>query len=332
MNDFPVQAEAHIPVLLEEVAHAVSAQPNDIVIDGTFGAGGYSSRILSHSAHVVGIDRDPDVITNSQKMVDKSNGKLRLIHGRFSEMETAVDGALVDAIMLDIGVSSMQIDEGKRGFSFLRDGPLDMRMAQHGVSAADVVNRAKINDLIRIISFLGEEKHASKIARMIDRERALVPFETTLQLANAIEKLIPRRHDDRIHPATRVFQALRIYVNDELGELAKALSAAERLLKPQGRLVVVTFHSLEDRIVKRFLQDRSQTEIGSRYLPQTVVQEPTFELPFKTPVTATDAECVRNVRARSAKLRVGLRTLAHARESVDFAGLPKLPNVQGYRI
>ncbi len=229
----------HIPVLLEEVAGAVAAKPGETVIDGTFGAGGYTQRILADGANVIGIDRDPDAIAAGQALVATSHGRLTLWHGAFADMELALGDRQAHAVMLDIGVSSMQIDEGDRGFSFLRDGPLDMRMAQDGVSAADVVNRAKVSDLIRIIGIYGEEKQAPRIAKVIERERAIQPFETTLQLARAIEKAVPRRHDDRIHPATRTFQGLRIYVNDELRQLADALQAAERILKPGGRLVIV---------------------------------------------------------------------------------------------
>lgn len=321
----------HIPVLLDAVALAVAAKPGDTVIDGTFGAGGYTRRIVADGAHVIGIDRDPDAIAAGQTLVDQSGGRLRLWHGAFADMELAADGAPVDAVMLDIGVSSMQIDEADRGFSFLRDGPLDMRMAQSGVSAADVVNHAKVADLIRIIGILGEEKNASRIAKMIERERAVQPFTTTRQLSAAIEKLNPRRHDDRIHPATRTFQGLRIYVNDELGQLTEALLAAERLLKPGGRLAVVSFHSLEDRIVKRFLADRAAAGQGSRHLPQVAEKLPTFTLSFKGAVEADEAELAANPRARSARLRAGIRTSAPARADADFSGLPNLPDTHAYR-
>jgi 16S rRNA (cytosine1402-N4)-methyltransferase len=321
----------HIPVLLEAVAAAVAAKPGETVIDGTFGAGGYTRRILADGANVIGIDRDPDAIATGQALVVTSSGRLSLWHGAFADMELAADGRAVDAVMLDIGVSSMQIDEGSRGFSFLRDGPLDMRMAQSGVTAADVVNRAKVSDLIRIIGILGEEKQASRIAKMIERERVAQPFETTKQLTSAIEKLIPRRHDDRIHPATRTFQGLRIYVNDELGQLTQALIAAERVLKPGGRLVVVSFHSLEDRIVKKFFADRSDPGHGSRHLPQVAVIQPTFTLQFKGATEADEAELAANPRARSAKLRAGVRTVAPARADAGFAALPNLPPVSAYR-
>lgn len=320
----------HIPVLLEEVARAIAAKPSDVIIDGTFGAGGYARRIMADGARVIGIDRDPDAIAAGQSAIQSSGGQLRLWHGAFAELEEACGHTLVDGVMLDIGVSSMQIDDGARGFSFMREGPLDMRMAQNGVNAADVVNRAKVNDLIRIFGLLGEEKQASRIARMIERERAAAPFETTTQLAVAIEKIIPRRHDDRIHPATRVFQALRIYVNDELGQLTQALCAAERVLKPGGRLVIVSFHSLEDRIVKKFFSDRADAGTGSRHLPQVAVKTPTFMLPFKGALEAGDTERALNVRARSAKLRAGVRTDAQPRNDDDFSSLPRLPDVRGY--
>ena len=321
----------HIPVLLEEVASAVAAKPGELVLDGTFGAGGYTRRILADGASVIGIDRDPNAIRDGQAMVQASDGKLSLWHGAFADMEMAADGKTVDAVMLDIGVSSMQIDEAERGFSFLREGPLDMRMAQTGPSAADVINRAKLPDLIRIIGIYGEEKQASRIARMIEKERAVQPFTTTKQLAAAIEKIMPRRHDDRIHPATRTFQGLRIYVNDELGQLAEALLAAERILQPGGRLVVVSFHSLEDRIVKRFLADRADEGHGSRHLPQVAMRQPTFNLPFKGAVEAGEAELAANPRSRSAKLRAGIRSAAPARSDAGFAGLPDLPPLSVFR-
>lgn len=240
----------HIPVLLSEVVEALQPKPGEVILDGTFGAGGYTSAILAAGADVIGLDRDPNAIAGGLDLVKASGGRLTLIHSRFSELAEHAPAGGLDGVVLDIGVSSMQIDEAERGFSFQKNGPLDMRMSASGVSAADVVNRAKVSDLIRIFGFLGEEKQAGRIARAIEKAREKEPFTTTRQLANLIELTTPRKAKDKIHPATRVFQALRVFVNDELGELAEALFAAERALKPGGRLVIVSFHSLEDRIVK----------------------------------------------------------------------------------
>ncbi|KJS19709.1 MAG: 16S rRNA methyltransferase [Hoeflea sp. BRH_c9] len=315
----------HIPVLLREVLAALAPGPGETIVDGTFGAGGYSAAILEAGAQVIGFDRDPDAISAGAAMVDASSGRLKLIHARFSELLDHVEEASLDGVVLDIGVSSMQIDEAERGFSFMRDGPLDMRMGQEGVSAADVVNRAKASDLTRIFGILGEERHAGRIARAIESERQKARFETTRQLAGLIEKVSPRRPQDKIHPATRVFQALRTYVNDELGELARALFAAERALKPGGRLVVVSFHSLEDRIVKRFFQDRAGKASGSRHLPMVAEKVSTFTLIGKQPVTASEAECEINPRSRSGKLRAGLRTAAPAgKAGADILPVPNL--------
>ena len=315
----------HIPVLLNEVLEALSPMPGEIVVDGTFGAGGYTKAILDRGASVVAIDRDPDAIAAGASMVEAYGERLRLVHGAFSQLDEAVGAA--DGVVLDIGVSSMQLDEAERGFSFRFDGPLDMRMAQSGTSAADVVNRFKPEDLTRIFGILGEERHAGRIARMIDKRRATKPFMRTLELADAIETHIGRNPKDKIHPATRVFQALRIYVNDELGELARALFAAERALKPGGRLAVVTFHSLEDRIVKRFIADRSSNPAGSRYLPEIAALAKTFEKRGGA-LGAGDAEISANPRARSAKLRAAVRTSEPPR-GADFGlfGLPRLPEI-----
>ncbi len=316
----------HIPVLLAEVLVALAPTESEVVIDGTFGAGGYTRAILETGASVVAVDRDPDAIAAGRELEDASAGKLRLVHGPFSQLDEYAEQ--VDGVVLDIGVSSMQLDEAGRGFSFRADGPLDMRMAQAGASAADVVNSFKPGDLARIFGFLGEERHAGRIARMIEKRRDARPFTTTLDLANAIEAHIGRGPKDKIHPATRVFQALRIYVNDELGELAKALLAAERVLKPGGRLVVVTFHSLEDRIVKRFIADRSGNAAGSRFMPELREKAPTFAKQGGA-VAASDAETESNPRARSAKLRAAVRTEAPARrEDFSIFGLPKLPDIR----
>ncbi|KPF42429.1 16S rRNA (cytosine(1402)-N(4))-methyltransferase RsmH [Rhizobium sp. AAP43] len=314
-NGGPVR---HIPVLLHEVVAALEPASGKVILDGTFGAGGYSAAILDAGASVIAIDRDPTAIAGGQSMVKAYMGRLDLRHSRFSELAAQAPETGLDGVVLDIGVSSMQIDEADRGFSFQRNGPLDMRMSASGVSAADVVNRAKVSDLIRIFGFLGEEKHPGRIARAIEKRRASEPFTTTRDLANLIETVNPRKAKDKIHPATRVFQALRIFVNDELGELARALFAAEQSLKPGGRLVVVTFHSLEDRIVKKFLTERSGKASGSRHLPMVQARPATFEPVGKGMVAASDEEAEVNPRARSAKLRAAIRTEAPA-ENADMS-------------
>ena len=315
----------HIPVLLSEIATALEPLSGATIVDGTFGAGGYTRALLAAGANVIAIDRDPDAIAAGADLAVAFKGKLRLVHGAFSRLDEFA-GDKVDGVVLDIGVSSMQLDEPERGFSFRADGPLDMRMAKAGLSAADVVNRFKAGDLTRIFGFLGEERHAGRIARMIERRRAERPFTRTLDLAEAIEAHVGRSPKDKIHPATRVFQALRIFVNDELGELARALFAAERALKPGGRLAVVTFHSLEDRIVKRFIADRSGRPAVSRHLPDTKAPAATFER-VNGPIAPTDAEIAANPRARSAKLRVAVRTDKPPRPAdMGLFGLPALPD------
>jgi len=318
----------HIPVLLHQVVEALQPLPGKVILDGTFGAGGYSSALLAAGADVIGLDRDPSAIANGQALVAAHAGRLSLIHSQFSQLaDHAPEGGL-DGVVLDIGVSSMQIDEAERGFSFQRNGPLDMRMSSNGVSAADVVNRAKVGDLIRIFGFLGEEKHSGRIARAIEKRRVTEPFRTTRDLVNLIESVNPRKAKDKIHPSTRVFQALRIFVNDELGELAQALFAAEQALKPGGRLVVVTFHSLEDRIVKQFFADRSSKTSGSRHLPMVAVKEAIFDPLGKAMVAASEEEAEINPRARSAKLRAGIRTEAKSRGSdMSIFDLPSLASL-----
>lgn len=318
----------HIPVLISEVIEALAPFEGEMFIDGTFGAGGYSQALLDHGATVIAIDRDPDAIAAGRQMASASGGRLKLVEARFSALDTVSDD-LVDGVVLDIGVSSMQLDQPERGFSFRHDGPLDMRMAQSGPTAADVVNTFKPGDLARIFGFYGEERHAGRIARRIEARRTEKPFQTTGDLAALVEQTIGRKPGDKIHPATRVFQALRIFVNDELGELCEALFAAERILKPGGRLVVVTFHSLEDRIVKRFIADRSSAARGSRHLPMADVAARTFEK-LGGVVAATTEECQANPRARSAKLRAALRTSAPARTADHtLFGLPNLPVAGG---
>jgi len=318
----------HIPVMLGEVLTSLEPLEGAWVVDSTFGAGGYTQRFLQAGAHVIALDRDPKAIAGGQELVRQYERQLQLIHSPFSRLDEVVPQA-VDGVVFDIGVSSMQIDEGERGFSFLRDGPLDMRMSGEGLSAAEIVNQFEIGDLARIFRKLGDERHALAIARMIVKKRERKPFTRTLELSGAIEALIPRpRTGHSIHPATRVFQALRIAVNDELGELAAGLAAAERLLKPGGRLAVVSFHSLEDRIVKQFFKHRCTRSAPSRHLPLRHEPEPSFILQFKGAKMTSEAEREENPRARSARLRVGIRTSAPA---LDGQAAPDdLSFIQGY--
>ncbi len=313
----PTISQPHVPVMLAEVLDALRPHDGAIYLDGTFGAGGYTRAILAAAAtRVIAIDRDPSAIAAGQALVADAGGQLTLLEGRFADMEALAAAAGVqalDGVVLDIGVSSMQLDEAQRGFSFLRDGPLDMRMAQSGPTAADMVNALPQEVLADIIYVFGEEPKSRAIARAIVAARREAPITTTFDLVRAIERATGRpRPMDRIHPATRTFQALRIHVNGELDELVAALHAAERLLVPGGRLVVVTFHSLEDRIVKRFFAARAgKLPSGSRHLPDAVKgPEPSFTLAFKGHIGASAEEAARNPRARSAKLRAGIRTHA----------------------
>ncbi len=322
----------HVPVMLAEVLAALQPKYGETIIDGTFGAGGYSRAIIEAGAQVIAIDRDPNAIADGQGLADKSGGRLRLAHGRYSNLDV-IAGSPVDGVVLDIGVSSMQIDEDARGFSFMRDGPLDMRMERDGPSAADVVNRCEPNDLIRIIGILGEERHASRVARAIAERRKSRPILRTGELAALVEATLGRKPGDRIHPATRTFQGLRIYVNRELEELAAGLHAAERVLREGGRLVVVTFHSLEDRIVKRFLADRSGDQAVSRHAPQAKPRAATFRLEKRGAIAVSEAEADANPRARSAKLRFGIRTGAAARAAdMSIFGLANLPALESFVI
>lgn len=302
----------HIPVLLDEVVAAVAAQSGDVIVDGTFGRGGYSRAVLaSADCRIVAIDRDPEALAVGAKLEGELAGRFSIRAGTFGAMDDLVD-APVDGVMLDIGVSSPQIDEAERGFSFRLDGPLDMRMSRQGESAADIVNSAGEEDLANIFYRYGEERHSRRVARAIVAARAEEPFTRTLQLAAVIRRAVPKSKDG-IDPATRSFQGLRIAVNDELGELERGLIAAEKILKPGGRLVVVTFHSLEDRIVKDFMRNRGGlAPAGSRYQPEIQRRAPSFRLDNKKAVDPSEAELVRNPRARSSKLRVAIRTEAPA--------------------
>jgi 16S rRNA (cytosine1402-N4)-methyltransferase len=302
----------HLPVLLSEVIDALGAARGGAFLDGTFGAGGYTRAILAANPanRVLALDRDPAAIAGGQGLVEEAGGRLSLVETEFSAMaEAAVKAGfgLFDGIVLDIGVSSMQLDQAIRGFSFRQDGPLDMRMGAEGESAADIVNHASESRIADILYHYGEERLSRLIARAIVTDRKTKPFETTRQLADLIGRIVRSRPGD-IHPATRSFQALRIAVNDELGELARALHAAEGLLKPGGRLAVVSFHSLEDRMVKVFLAARSGRGGGSRHAPVQAAPVATFRIKGKWPVTASAAERAENPRARSAKLRAAIRT------------------------
>lgn len=308
-------ARPHIPVMLPQVLEALAPGSGEIHIDGTFGAGGYSRGILdTPGTRVIAIDRDPTAIKAGQSLVEEMAGRLTLMHGPFSSMEELAAEAghtKVHGVVLDVGVSSMQLDRAERGFSFHNDGPLDMRMAIDGVSAADIVNDAKPEALQKIFSLYGEERRARTISLAIAEKRKERPFRTTRDLAGLIEETVPRGRPGDIHPATRVFQALRIFINRELEELADALCAAERMLVEGGRLVVVAFHSLEDRIVKRFFQERAgRSPRGSRHQPGEAQAIPSFAVDRVKAVPASDAEIAVNPRSRSAKMRVGVRTSA----------------------
>lgn len=298
----------HIPVLLNEVVENIAPKDGGIYVDGTFGAGGYTRAVLDAAdCTVYAIDRDPDAIREGQKLVDAYKGRLHLLHGTFGEMAELVRGEgvdFVDGVMLDIGVSSMQIDRAERGFSFQKDGALDMRMSQNGLSAADVLNTFGERDIADIIYKYGEERFSRRIAAAVVEQRKTAPFKTTLEFADLIRRTVPHKRED-IDPATRSFQALRIYVNDELGQLESGLSAAHNLLKAGGRMAVVSFHSLEDRIVKTFMQEKSgKTANPSRYMPVVEKQAATLKTITKKPILPTESETKFNPRARSARLRV----------------------------
>ncbi|UNE55565.1 16S rRNA (cytosine(1402)-N(4))-methyltransferase RsmH [Bartonella machadoae] len=323
------KTERHIPVLLQPVLAGLMPLIGARVIDGTFGAGGYTRALLNAGAQVIALDRDPHAIDQGQPLVDEFSPRFRLVQIEFSQLDRVVEEK-VDAVVLDIGVSSMQLDEAERGFSFQKDGPLDMRMAQTGFTAADVVNRLKVDELARVFKILGEERYAGRIARMIEKRRNIQPFLRTGDLAHAIEALVGRKSGDRIHPATRVFQALRIYVNDEIGELARGLFAAERILKEGGRLAVVSFHSLEDRMVKRFFSARSGERMQSRYLPEIETAPATFFPLFKGGITASEEEVQKNPRSRSARLRIGVRTKADSLATdMNLFGMAEIARFEG---
>lgn len=306
----------HAPVLLAEAVAACAPRPGAVIVDGTFGGGGYARALLAEGARVIGLDRDPDAVARGKALAAQEPG-FTMVETAFSDLAEAVAGLgleAVDAVVLDIGVSSFQFDTGTRGFSFRFDGPLDMRMSGAGPSAADAVNRLSEADLADVLYIYGEERQSRRIAKAVAARRKAEPFARTLELAELIEAVIGRRPGDPIHPATRSFQALRIFVNDELGQLEAALGAAEDVLAPGGRLAVVSFHSLEDRMVKRFFQERSgAAPAASRHAPETVQAAATFRLVGRKPVEPSPAEIAANPRARSARLRVAERTGAPAR-------------------
>lgn len=322
----------HIPVLLPEVLDALSPTKDGIYIDGTFGAGGYTRAILDAAdCRVYAIDRDPNAIAAGRKLEADYKGRLNLIEGRFGELcrlalENGVEAA--DGVVLDIGVSSMQLDEAERGFSFQRDGPLDMRMSASGTSAADIVARLSERQLADILYRFGDERRSRAIARAIVSVRENAPILRTSELVDVVASVLGPRREAARHPATRTFQALRIFVNGELDELAKGLSEAEHILKPGGRLAVVTFHSLEDRIVKRFFTIRAgRMPRPSRHAPEVAEQQPAASLHLvnRQPVKPKGDEVMKNPRARSARLRAAERTEAPAHPfAPDELGLPDM--------
>lgn len=331
-GDQEIGRKPHIPVLLRPLLAAVAPVEGDW-LDGTFGAGGYARGLLeAGAARVTGVDRDPLALEMAASWAGDYGDRLRLVAGTFSELDIHA-GGLLDGVVLDLGVSSMQLDRAERGFSFQKDGPLDMRMSQDGESAADLVNGADEGVLADILYHYGEERASRRIAKAIVEARAVEPITRTLRLAEIVAKCLPRPKPGQSHPATRSFQAIRIAVNTEFQELADGLQAAERALKPGGRLAVVTFHSLEDRIVKRFFQIASGTESNAnRYAPAKADTTARFEMITRKAVAPDDDELAENPRARSAKLRVARRTHApSAPIAPDLLGLPVIQPKKGRR-
>ncbi len=315
MSIFDMEGKVHYPVMLREIIEYLNPQDGKTYLDGTFGAGGYSRAILNAAnCDLFAIDRDPAAHERAKDLIDESQGRLKMLLGCFGDMADLLHEKGVsnlDGIVLDLGVSSPQIDEADRGFSFRFDGPLDMRMGNTGPTAADIVNTWEWRELARIFSDFGEEKHAGRVGRAIEKAREDGPITTTSQLASIVRSVV-RKAKDGLDPATRTFQGLRIAVNDELGELDRALLAAEKLLAPEGRLVVVSFHSLEDRRVKQFLKTRSKVS-GSgtnRYMPvdETNLKQPSFNLLTKKALPPQPDEVGENPRSRSSKLRAAVRT------------------------
>lgn len=331
-RDPETDRQPHIPVLLHPILTAI-APVEGVWLDGTFGAGGYTRGLLAAGAGlVIGVDRDPLALEMAKPWAAEYGDRLRLVAGNFSALDTYYDAPL-DGVVLDLGVSSMQLDLAERGFSFLRDGPLDMRMSQDGESAADLVNTADEGVLADILYHYGEERASRRIARAIVAARAIEPITKTLRLAEIVAGCLPRPKPGQSHPATRSFQAIRIAVNTEFTELAEGLMAAERALRPGGQLAVVTFHSLEDRIVKRFFQLRSGAESNAnRYAPARVEDTARFTLASRRAIAPDEDELAVNPRSRSAKLRIGIRTEAPA-GNVDpvTLGVPQMSHKKGRR-
>lgn len=327
MTSIPDLQKGHKPVMLNEVLEHLAPADGEVYIDGTFGGGSYSTAIMDHAdCQIYGFDRDDTAIARAGEIKSdpKYAKRLHPIHSCFGDMHAKMveaDMPLVDGIVLDLGVSSFQLDEAERGFSFMRDGPLDMRMGLAEESAADIVNNMDETDLANIIYQYGDEKQSRRIAKAICKARLEAPFETTLQLANLIEKTCPKKGKSRIHPATRTFQALRIYVNKELEEVEKALEASLHLLKPDGRLVIVAFHSLEDRIVKHFMRQYSgNTAKPNKYAPirePEAIEKSAFTLKKRGAIRPTKEEESENPRSRSAVLRCAIRT-AFSLDEIDL--------------
>lgn len=334
----PSATGGHLPVMLAEVLDTLAPNDGDIIIDGTFGGGGYSRAILKAArCSVIGVDRDLDAILRAEKMAQEFPRLLPLL-GRFGELDELAGQAgfpKVDGVVLDIGVSSFQIDQAGRGFSFQKDGPLDMRMGAAGASAADVVNGLSERDLADVIFRLGEERNSRRIARAIVERRVAAPLRTTADLAAVVEEAVGGRKGGRVHPATQTFQAIRMYVNDELGELARGLNAAERVLRPGGRLVVVTFHSLEDRLVKTWIRERTGgVPARSRHVPLLAKPKPpSFAQITNKALQPSEKEVETNPRARSARLRAVVRTDAPAQggPADDGMDLPPITELEATR-
>jgi 16S rRNA (cytosine1402-N4)-methyltransferase len=314
----------HVPVLLDEVLAAFAPLAGKRLVDGTFGAGGYSRALLTAGASVVAIDRDPNVRPFADTLAAEFGQRFSFVPGTFSELDSlAAEHGPIDGVVLDIGVSSMQLDQAERGFSFMREGPLDMRMSGEGESAADLVNGLETEALANLLYAFGEERKSRRIAQFIVAARETAPIQTTTELARIIEKAIGRKPGDA-HPATRSFQALRIAVNAEFDQLVEALFAAERLLSEGGRLAVVTFHSLEDRIVKRFFDPDKGGPAQSRHLPQVETEERRW-VDVRKAIKPGEAELARNPRARSAILRTATRSGSAARPArLDGLGVPQV--------